>query len=123
MADENFHFRKLVESLRLLILPAEKQAELFEPFVDVVFEVLDSYQNAFLLTPALIEREFFSFIQIANMIRLNNFIAMLFSSDCDGHIDDSDKSKEALWRMVRSLALDLLDSLGESHGPVDPAFL
>jgi hypothetical protein len=123
MNDENLHFRKLVESLKLLVLPAEKQAELFEPYVDFSFEVFDSYQNAFLLMPPLIEQGRFSFVQVANMIRLSNFIHIIFSADGDGEIHSLNRSNDVLRATVRSLASELLDSFGEPSEPVDIAFL
>lgn len=123
MSDENLHFRKLVESLRLLVLPAEKQVEVFEPYVDFSFEVFDSYQNAFLLMPPLIEQGRFSFMQIANMIRLSNFIYILCSADDNDEIYSPNSSNDVLRATVRSLASELLDSFGEPSGPVDLAFL
>lgn len=61
MNNKNLHFRKIAQSLRLLVAPAPVQAAIFEPFVDVSFEVLDTYKNALLLTPNLVEHGMFSY--------------------------------------------------------------
>lgn len=114
------HFRKIVQSLRLLVAPAPVQAAIFEPFVDVPFEVLDTYRNAFLLTPNLIEQGMFGYPQIANLIRLNNSVSFLLAEISSDECDECSASVVTLRETVRRLAEELLDSLGEAHEPIDP---
>lgn len=120
MNNKLLHFRKIVQSLRLLVAPVPVQAAIFEPFVDVPFEVLDTYRNAFLLTPNLIEQGMFSYSQIANLIRLNNSVSFLLAEISSDECDECSASVVTLRETVRRLAEELLDSLGEAHEPIDP---
>ncbi len=71
------NYRKIIESLKLLALPFEKQKEYFPDFVDVPFEILDTFNNAILTLPTLIENELFSFKEIAYLLRVKNLIHII----------------------------------------------
>jgi hypothetical protein len=123
MDKEDLHFKKIAESLRLLVASSSTVSELFEPFVDVPFEVLDTYRNAFVLTPRLVEQGVFTYPQIADLIRLEMFVSQLL------RIIDADESEgfgasvARLSASVRHLAERLLDALDEPHAPVDMRFV
>lgn len=123
MKKEDLHFKKITESLRLLVAPNATVSALFEPFADIPFEVLDTYRNAFILTPRLVEQGVFSYPQIADLIRLEIFVSQLL------RIIDADESEgfgasvARLSESVRHLAERLLDTLDEPHAPVDMRFV
>lgn len=123
MNKEDLHFKKIAESLRLLVSPRSTVSALFEPFVDVPFEVLDAYRNAFVLTPRLVEQGVFTHPLIADLIRLEIFVSQLL------RIIDADESEgfgasvARLSESIRHLAERLLDALDEPHAPVDMRFV
>lgn len=71
------NYSKIIESLKLLALPYKKQKEYFPSFVDIPFEILDTFSNSILPLPTLIEEEFFSFKEIAYLLRVKNLITII----------------------------------------------
>jgi len=107
---ERVHYKQLIESLRLIAM-SESQSfinEYFENFVDIPFEVADTYLNAFTLLPQLIEKKYFSFEVIANLIRLENFINSSLNDPDFEKYSNEDFFQNRRWQMVIKLSKETL---------------
>lgn len=110
--------RLLTDSLKQMAMSFEEQRGFLPVFVDVPFEVVDDYEHAFRLLPALIEAGYFSREAIAAMIRLSNYIQHFIV----GHprylelkYEDFPQFEE--WHMGRILAKETLQLLEEIKKP------
>lgn len=106
-------YRRTLESLKLLALPFSEQKKCFKDFVDAPFEVLDTYHNAFLQLPKLIETNRFSNVQIAALIRLYNKMNFTASNPDLKDLDEIQFSTHVLWNKIREQAKEVLRLLDE----------
>lgn len=107
------HKKKLTESLKLLSLTFEEQSQCFQDFVDVPFEVIDDYGNAFLLLPPLIEADFFNYATIANLVRLHNLINFTANRPEFKDLEEDQFANSEEWNIVRRLSRETLQLMGE----------
>lgn len=107
------HKKKLIESLKLLSLAFEEQSQCFPDFVDVPFEVIDDYGNAFLLLPSLIEAEFFNYAIIANLVRLHNLITFTANRAEFKDLEENRFANSEEWNVVRRLSRETLQLMRE----------
>lgn len=110
-------YKIIVESLKLLALSFDEQEKYLPDFADVPDDVVSSFENAFLLLPALIENNKFSNNSIASILRLNNKVNW-----CLINLDLDDFSNVE-WNKVREMAKDTLQIMGESIGTPDPHYV
>lgn len=110
-------YKKVVESLKLLASSLEEQEKYLPDFADVPDDVTSSFENAFLLLPALIENNKFSNDSIASILRLYNKMQW-----CLRNLDLDDFSN-AEWNKVREMARETLEIIGESTGKPDRNYI
>jgi hypothetical protein len=111
------HYRIVTESLKLLASSLEEQERYLPEFADVPDDVVSSFENAFLLLPALIENNKFSNNSIASLLRLYNKMQW-----CLRNLDLDDFSNVE-WNRVRKMARDTLQIMGESTGKPDLEYI
>ena len=117
------YYKKITESLRLLSLPFEEQIKCFPNFVEVPFEVLDTFNKAFLLSPTLIELGKFNNSIIANLLRLHNLINLTLNNPNFKDLEDEQFSKSSEWNKVRELSKEILQLMGEAFKNPDPKYI
>lgn len=110
-------YKKITESLKLLASSLEEQEEYLPDFADVADDVISSFENAFLLLPALIENNKFSNKSIASILRLYNKVQWGLRNL------DLDDFSNAEWNKVRETAKYTLQIMGESIGKPDPDYI
>ena len=109
----NIQLKKIVASLKLLSLPYEEQVKYFPDFVDVPFEVLDTFYNAFLLLPQQIEDGEFNYAVIANLLRLNNMINAISCNSDLQNLEEEQFNSSIEWKKVREFAKEVLCVMNE----------
>lgn len=97
-------YTKLEESVKLLSLPFSEQKKRFPEFVDIPFEILDSFENQFMVLPDLVESGCLSHQGIANLIRLHNLIGFTSSNQVLKDLDEQQFEFAPEWQKVRKLA-------------------
>lgn len=123
MENLELYDKKLVESLKLLALPYMQQKQCFENFVDVPFEVLDTFDNAFFLLPGLIEANKYTNVQIAAIIRLHNLINFTSSNLELKDLDEDQFSSNKEWNKIRELSKEILCLMGEVQEKPDLKYI
>lgn len=113
MEELDRHYKKVIESLKLLSLSYEKQKTLFPDFVDVPFEILDTFENAFLLLPSLIENTLFSYNSIAYLLRLHNIIIITSQIPKFKDLNEHQFQYSLEWEKIREMSKDALKQIGE----------
>jgi hypothetical protein len=112
MNTEN-HYKRVVETLKLLAAPYDQQQKYLPEFVYVPSDITTSFEDVFLLLPSLIEENAFSNISIASLLR--TYIKMQW---CLANLNLDDFS-DGEWNKVRELSKETLLQLGESLGDPD----
>lgn len=125
MNTHELHLKKLIEALKLLLATESQRSALFESFVDVEFEVLDTYRNAFLLIPELIESSYLSFSQIADLIRINNLVSIAISKIDSVETSEISDFNSNHYASIASLTEKVLESFGEKKTAftLDPRYI
>src|SRR5688500_8460327 len=113
MEELDMHYKKVIESLKLMSLPYEEQKLYFPDFVEIPFEVLDTFDNAFLLMPKLIENGLFSNKGIAWVLRLHNTINLLASNPNFKDLEEGQFRDNEEWDKIREFSKEVLRQLGE----------
>ena len=117
--EQESKYKSLVESLRLLASPYEKQVDYLPEFVVIQDEVISLFGDAFLITPQLIERNLLSNEAIASIIRCYNLMEMALRNQ-----ENSDEFKnQEPWNKVRRLASLTLEKMGEEFKDPDLSFV
>lgn len=107
------NYKQISESLKLLVLPYEEQKSYFLDFVDLPFELLDTYHNAFLLIPNLIENKYYDYDVIANLIRLENIITFTINNPSFDSMDETVLIGNEDWNRIRNLSKEILKQMNE----------
>ena len=108
-------YQLVVESLRLLAVPAIDQLDALPDFVVVTDEIVSTFGDAFLLVPQL-ERS--GLIAAAGGAAIRKLDAWLDSMPTDGSIADaSTLASSEFWARTRTLAAQALGALGEVVRP------
>ena len=123
MNDVTNWYRKVVEALKLLSLPYEDQKKYFENFVDIPFEVIDTFDNSFLLLPQLIEGDKFSLLAVASLIRLHNMINFATKNPHLKDLSEDQFSSAQEWNQIRELSKQTLLLIGESIEKPDSNYI
>ena len=95
-------YNNLIESLYLLSLPFKEQEKAVPDFVLVYDEVISSFEDAFLLTPSIIESEILSYSIIANVIRCYNLMEMNLRTESPTYLEDFKSGSS--WNKIRIFA-------------------
>ncbi len=110
-------YKALIESLKLLASPYEKQASYLPGFTNIKDEVISTFADAFLLLPQLIENDLLSRQAIAATIRCFNWMEMC---ERDNSISDTASFKQhENWQKVRLFAAKVLNAMNEDNGKPD----
>jgi hypothetical protein len=123
MEDLDKHYKKVIESLKLLSLPYEEQKHYFPDFVDIPYEILDTFDNAFLLLPKLIENDLFSNNGIAWLIRLHNTINLLASNPDFKDLEENQFRDNEEWNKIRGFSKEVLRHINEPIENPDPKYI
>lgn len=116
-------YKKLIESLKLLSMPYDEQKTYFPSFVDLPFELSDTYHNAFLLLPQLIEGYMFSYKTIANLLRLENMLNSLNNNLLFKELEDETFLENKEWNLIRIFSREILLTQGESCEKPDSNYI
>ena len=123
--EEDFkrYYKKLVENIKWLSLPFEKQKEYVPDFSDRPFEVLDGYMKAFVLLPQLIDNGYLSLEVISALIRLHIFVDFTlchpdFETMPEDKIDDFEN-----WIRLREMAKETLKVMNEPEEAPDSFYI
>ena len=119
----NLHHKQMLESLKLLAMPFSVQKKCFEDFVDAPFEVLDTFDDAFLQLPKLVEVGRFSNMEIASILKLHNMINFTASRPELMDLDENQFSTHVSWNRIREQSKELLILLGEPIELPDKSYL
>ena len=117
------YYQKIVESLKLLSLPFDEQIQFFPEYVDVPFEIFDTFEKSFMLLPQVLESDKITYQAVPNLLRLHNFINMeLRNPDFD--ILEAEKlcnSRE--WNIIRELSKEILELMNEPLSKPNPTYI
>jgi hypothetical protein len=106
----------LVDALRLAALSPNEQIAALPDFVDVPFEIAQTYNDAWVLAPQIREAGLLTADQYASLERIDR----LFEEMSDASLEDlwtiEAVRKDPLWERSRELATEALSSLGRSTG-------
>ncbi|WP_333662228.1 hypothetical protein [Chishuiella changwenlii] len=107
------YYKKITESLKLILLTFEEHKKCLPTFVDIPFEVLDTFENAFYLLPQLLEASKIYCVVIPNLLRIHNLINLnIYNNDFDSiSYDELYNSEE--WCTMKKLAKEALITLNE----------
>lgn len=100
MSEIIVHYKKIVESLKLLSISYKEQKLYFPESVDLPFELSDTYHNAFILLPKLIEEEFFTYKVIANLMRLENILNNVTNNPLFDSISEKSFLENEEWNKI-----------------------
>jgi hypothetical protein len=106
--DTKIQYIKVIESVKLLALPFEEQLNYFPEFVEVPFEVIDTFDNALLQLPLLIESGYFEKRCIASLLRLQNLINFTSSQTQFKDLEVEQFKMAEEWNKVRQAAKETL---------------
>jgi hypothetical protein len=109
--------KKIIESVKLLSLSYDEQREYFPNFVDTPFEILDTFENAFLLLPQLVENNFFNNSSVANILRIHNLVAYILRNV------DLEDIQSPQWAKLKVLANEAVIVMGEKIEKPDKNYL
>ncbi len=112
-----YQYKKVTESLKLLASSLEEQEGYLPDFADVPDDVISSFENAFLLLPALVESNKLPNDSIASILRLHNKVQW-----CLRNLGLDDFSN-AEWNKVREMSRDTLGLMGEQIGKPDTNYI
>lgn len=109
------YYKTVVDSIKLLSLPYRKQKEFLPDFVDHRFEIMDSFQHAFVLLPQLVENKIIPTKALADILRLKNMVDLTINMESLYDLSDKKLEKNEYWVSTQSLAIKILPLLGENY--------
>jgi hypothetical protein len=104
-------YNAVIDSIKLLAMPYERQVTMFPNFVDIPFEIIDTFNEAFLLLPDLIEKEYFTNKGIASIIRIFNWIQLTSSNPLLKDYNEIDFMVAPQWEKLREMSKEALNHL------------
>ena len=102
-------YKILVESLKLIAIPYEKQIKVLPNFVNAIDEIISTFYDSFLLLPQIIEEDLISKKAIAAILRCFNWIDLL--SRKEGCLTTESLKTDDSWEKVRNLAKKALEEM------------
>lgn len=113
--DLDIVYKNLIDALNLLSSNFNDQKKMFPHFVDIPFEILDSYQNAFMLLPELLEFNKINCKDLPNLLRLHNLINLELNNPNFELLNEDVICNSDEWNKIRLIANVLLLKMeGES---------
>lgn len=119
----NLNYKKLIESLKLLSITYLEQKSFFPDFVDLPFELSDTYHNVFILLPELIEEKLFTYEVISNLMRLEIMLNRIMNDPSYDNLNEQKFLENKEWSNVRSLAKKILNQNGELLAKPDSNYI
>lgn len=116
-------YKKIIECLKLLSLSFEEQKTYFPEFVEVPFEIIDTFDNAVLQLPNLVEIGRLDNKAIASLLRLQNMMNFTSSNPKFKDLEDEQFRMSDEWNKVREMARDTLQIMGEPIGKPAPNYI
>ncbi|WP_312314135.1 hypothetical protein [Empedobacter brevis] len=108
MEDTERYYKKLVEALKLISIPLKEQQKYFPEFVDVPFEITDTFEKAFYLLPQILEANKIDYNVIPNLLRLHNLINLdIYNFDFDS-LSSEELYNSSDWNRMIILSKDIL---------------
>jgi hypothetical protein len=106
----------LVDALRLVALPPNEQVAVLPDFVDVPYEIAQTYDDAWVLTPQISEAGLLDEDQCASLARIDRLFGEMREHPLDDLWTVEAVRTDPLWQRGRELATEALSSLGRSPG-------
>ena len=110
-------YHTLVQSLLLLAADYETQRKVLPDFVDFEYEIVSTFEDAFMLLPQLVESEKLSLSAIAQILRTYNFVQLAARNT--GVMTEMGFREAAEWTRVRNLATTSLETMGFPPQPLN----
>jgi len=117
------YYKKLIASLKLISLNFNEQREYFPEFVDVPFEILDTFEKAFMLLPQLVELNIITYKAIPNLLRLHNLVNMELKSVDFETLEAEKLCNSEEWNKIRELSKETLNFMDEPFGKPDNNYI
>lgn len=121
--DLDLYYKKTIEGLKLLAMPFTMQKTYYEDFVEVPFEVLDTFDDIIIQLPKLIEGNRFTNMQIASLLRLHNRINFVITDPDLRNLDEMSFSDDNRWNNIREMAKESLIIMNEPIIPPDSKYI
>jgi len=122
MEIERYH-KKLIASLNLISLNFNEQREYFPKFVDVPFEILDTFEKAFMLLPELLELNLITYKAIPDLLRLHNLVNLELRNNDFETLEAEKLCNSREWNKIRELSKEILNFMDEPFGKPDKNFI
>lgn len=122
MEIERYH-KKLIASLNLISLNFNEQRAYFPKFVDVPFEILDTFEKAFMLLPELLELNLITYKPIPDLLRLHNLVNLELRNNNFETLEAEKLCNSREWNKIRELSKEILNFMDEPFGKPDKNFI
>lgn len=107
------YYKKITESLKLLSLNFNEQRKYFPDFVDIPFEILDTFENAFILLPQLLESNKIACNVIPNLLRLHSLINLELNNPEFEKLEGEKLCNSEDWNRIRDISKETIELMGE----------
>jgi len=117
MKELELYYKRIIESLKLISIANDENRikSYFPDFVDLPFEIVDTYHNAFLLIPQLIENNLIPNDIIANLIRLEFLVNHMLGHPEYETLTNDQIFKREQWNVIVNFAQEILRTLDISY--------
>jgi hypothetical protein len=106
----------LVDGLRLAALSPNEQIAALPDFVDVPYEIAQTYDDAWVLAPQIREAGLLTEEQYASLERIDRLFEEMRGASLESLWTIEAVREDPLWRRSRELATEALSLLGRSPG-------
>lgn len=113
MVESERYYHLIVESLKLLALDYPDQEKHFPSFVDVPFEILDTFEKAFVLLPQVLEADRVACKVVPSLLRIHNLIAGELCHPDFSTLEAVELCNSTKWDTIRKIAKECLNLMGE----------
>lgn len=109
----NNHQIRLIASLQLLAQDYEKQKKLFPKFVDIPFEILDTFEKSFQMLPILLENKIMDCEVVPSILNLHNLVNLELKNPNFDLEEAEVLCNSKSWQNLRLMAKNILIQLNE----------
>lgn len=117
------YYKKITESLKLLSLNFNEQRKYFPDFVDVPFEILDAFENAFILLPQLLESNRITYDVVPNLLRLHSLINLELKNPEFENLEVEKMCNSEDWNKIRDMSKEIIRLMGEPYEKPDSDYI
>lgn len=117
------YYKKITESLKLLSLNFNEQRKYFPDFVDVPFEILDAFENAFILLPQLLESNRITYDVVPNLLRLHSLINLELKNPEFENLKVEKMCNSEDWNKIRDMSKEIIRLMGEPYEKPDSDYI